>query len=77
MERQMMSREEMINGLKAGRTAIQEEWSNPKEIKMVDDLVSEGIAHATDWKYRDNFQCEMRRVTKAQNAKNPASIASG
>lgn len=59
-----MTKAEMKEGLLRGRTLMQEEWSQPDEIQAVDELIEEGIAQATAWEYKDNFQCEMRRVTK-------------
>ncbi len=59
-----MTEEEMRQGLAAGRTLIQEEWSTPEEIAIVDKLISEGFAEASPWEYKDNFQCEHRRVYK-------------
>jgi hypothetical protein len=61
----IMTKEEMLEGLLAGRKLIQEEWSDKSEIQAVDELVAEGKAFATKWEYRDNFQCEMRSVVKA------------
>lgn len=58
-----MTKEEMIEGLKIGRTLIQEEWSSPDEIRAVDELIAEGKCVSTPWEYMDNFQCERRRVT--------------
>ena len=63
-----MTKEEMEIGLKQGRTLIQEEWSSRDEIAAVDALVAEGKATATEWQYRDNFQCEMRRVSGVSEA---------
>lgn len=57
----------MIIGLAQGRTLIQEEWADPQEVKWVDELIEEGLAEATDWKYKDNFQCEMRRVKRKED----------
>ena len=62
----MMTKDEMKAGLQAGRILIQEEWADPEEIKAVDELVAEGIAVATPWEYKDNFQCERRRITGAK-----------
>lgn len=59
----IMSKEEISIGLKAGRTLIQEEWADRLEIVAVDELIKEGIAKATPWEYKDNFQCEYRKVT--------------
>lgn len=59
-----MDIEEMRRGLAAGRTLIQEEWSTPEEIQAVDQLIAEGFAEASPWEYKDNFQCERRRVYK-------------
>ncbi|MGX9392524.1 hypothetical protein ACWX0K_20545 [Nitrobacteraceae bacterium UC4446_H13] len=58
-----MTKEQMREGFRLGRSLIQEEWANPDEIKWIDELLVEGAATATDWNYRDNFQCSMRRVT--------------
>jgi hypothetical protein len=58
-----MTLEEMREGFSRGSTLTQEEWAHPSEIKWVNDLIAEGAATATDWQYKDNFQCAMRRVT--------------
>jgi len=58
-----MTKEEMRDGFSRGRTLIQEEWAHPSEIKWADELIAEGAATATDWQYKDGFQCVMRRVT--------------
>lgn len=58
-----MTKDEMREGFARGRTLIQEEWAHPDEIKFVDELISEGAATASPWEYKDNFQCERRRVT--------------
>lgn len=58
-----MTKDEMKAGLLAGRRLIQEEWSSPTEIAAVDELVTEGVAKATDWTWADGFQCERRVVT--------------
>ncbi len=62
MNRPSMSKEEMRAGLAQGRNLIQEEWSTAEEIKAVDELVTEGVCTVTEWAYKDNFQCSMRRV---------------
>jgi hypothetical protein len=59
-----MDKAEMRAGLLAGRRLVQEEWSQPDEIRAVDELVAEGVAQATPWEYRDGFQCERRIVTR-------------
>lgn len=58
-----MTKEEMRAGFLAGRRLIQEEWSTDDEIRFVDQLVAEGVATATPWAYRDNYQCAVRSVT--------------
>ena len=58
-----MTRNEMKKGFAQGRTLIQEEWADLADIATADKLIEEGKATATAWEYRDNFQCEMRRVT--------------
>lgn len=58
-----ITKSEMEQGLAQGKTLTQEEWAHPKEIAWIDELVAEGKAFATPWKYKDNFQCEMRRVS--------------
>lgn len=60
-----MTREEMVEGLRAGRRLCQEEWADANDIVLVDSLVAEGIAVATPFRYNDNFQCERRYVTAA------------
>lgn len=57
-----MNKEQIRAGLAQGRCLIQEEWSTATEKQAVDELVAEGVAAASEWKYFDNFQCEMRRV---------------
>lgn len=59
-----MTKEEMKIGLLNGRILNQEEWAEKTEIQAVDELVSEGIAIATEWKYSGNFQCEYRKIVK-------------
>lgn len=68
-ERPRMSKDEMRRGLLAGRMLTQEEWSHADEIRAVDELVAEGIAHAGPWLWRDGFQCERRIVTRAPSPK--------
>jgi len=58
----MMTRDEMVTGFKAGRRLIQEEWADPLEIQWVDQLVEEGLAEASPWRYHDSYQCERRIV---------------
>lgn len=58
-----MTKQEMEEGFAQGRTLVQEEWADPAEIRAVDELIAEGKAVATRWEYKDNFQCEMRRIT--------------
>jgi hypothetical protein len=58
-----MTKEDMTKGFALGRTLIQEEWANPQEITWADELIAEGKAAATPWEYKDNFQCERRRIT--------------
>lgn len=58
-----MTKEEMLVGLKAGRTLIQEEWADAAEIQTVDELIADGSAQSTPWEWRDEFQCERRRIT--------------
>jgi hypothetical protein len=60
-----MTIDEMREGLKAGRTLTQEEWAHPQEIEWVETLIAEGTAQATPWEYRDGFQCERRKVSRA------------
>ena len=57
-----MTKEEMERGLAQGRILTQEEWAHPQEQQWIEELVSEGKATADPWKYKDGFQCEMRRV---------------
>lgn len=58
-----MRKEEMREGFARGRTLVQEEWAHPLERQWVDELIAEGAATAGPWEYKDNFQCERRRVT--------------
>lgn len=60
-----MNKADIKQGLLEGRKLIQEEWSDPDTIRIVDELVAEGVAQATPWTYRSSFQCEMREITKA------------
>ena len=64
----MMTKDEMATGFARGRTLTQEEWAHPKEIEWVDELIADGKATATNWQYRDNFQCEMRKITGVAEA---------
>jgi hypothetical protein len=57
-----MTKEQMQKGFDLGRSCIQEEWANPQEIKWADELIAVGIATATEWQYKDNFQCSMRKI---------------
>lgn len=57
-----ITKEEMEKGLAVGRTLIQEEWAHPLEKQWVNELITEGKAEATPWIYKNNFQCEMRKV---------------
>ena len=61
-----MTKEEMRQGFARGRSLTQEEWAHPSEIQWVDELIAEGAATATPWQYKDDFQCERRRVTGIQ-----------
>ncbi len=58
-----MTREEMVAGFAKGRMLTQEEWAHPSEKQWVDELIAEGRATATPWRYHDNFQCAMQKVT--------------
>jgi hypothetical protein len=58
-----ITKEAMAAGLAAGRTLTQEEWAHPSEKQWADELIAEGKATATQWRYKDNFQCEMRKIT--------------
>lgn len=60
----------MKAGLLAGRRLRQEEWAAREEIAAVDELVSEGIATATAWAYRDGFQCDVRDITASAKKEN-------
>lgn len=57
-----MTIEEMRQGMREGRELIQEEWAAKDEIEAADKLIEEGLAVATQWAWRDKFQCEMRKV---------------
>lgn len=59
----MMTKDEMERGFARGRTLIQEEWADPKEIESVNELIEEGKAKSTAWSYSDKCQCEIRFVT--------------
>lgn len=63
-----MTKKEIETGLAQGRTLTQEEWAHPQEKQWIEELIAEGKATATEWKYHDNFQCEMRRVKGVPNA---------
>lgn len=52
----------MKRGLMNGRQLTQEEWANPEEKKWIDELVAEGVARATPFAWKDNFQCEVRYI---------------
>lgn len=59
-----MTKDQMRDGFKAGRTLTQEEWAHPSEIAWADELIAEGTATVTaPWEYKDGFQCQRRRVT--------------
>ncbi len=58
-----MTKDEMRAGFALGRELTQEEWANPAEIRALDELIEEGVAEVTaPWEYKDNFQCERRKV---------------
>ena len=57
-----MTKDEMRAGLLRGSILVQEEWAAPEEIRAVGELISEGVTQATKWEWKDNFQCEMRKV---------------
>lgn len=61
-----MTKQEMAASLAAGRKLTQEEWADGSEIDAVDQLVAEGKAHVTGWKWAGNFQCMRRTVIGAQ-----------
>lgn len=61
-----MTKAEIAEGLAKGRTLIQEEWSTREEIQAVDDLVADGVAVSTPWQWHDNFQCERRKIRRAE-----------
>jgi hypothetical protein len=60
-----MTKDEMRVGLLAGRQLAQEEWATREEIAAADELIAEGVAIATPWERRSNFQCEVRFVRRA------------
>jgi len=64
-----MNKEQIRDGLAKGQTLIQEEWAHPFEHRWVEELIAEGIAEATPWEYKDNYQCEMRYVTRKRQSK--------
>lgn len=61
-----MTKDEMRKGLAQGRLLIQEEWADPADIATADELVAEGDAVTTPWEWRDNFQCERRRIRRKE-----------
>ncbi|SFV31226.1 hypothetical protein SAMN05216456_1274 [Devosia crocina] len=65
-----MTKEQILDGLIAGRTLIQEEWAIYAEIQAVDELVAENKATATRWEWRPSYQCERRVITAG-----PAALA--
>lgn len=65
-EREKMPIEMMREGIAAGRTLIQEEWSHPDDIENVDKLIAEGFAKEEDgWRWHHGYQCERRRIVRA------------
>lgn len=61
-----MTKEEIAVGLRCGRGLTQEEWAHPDEIRFVDELIAEGIAAASPFEYKDEFQCERRLIWGAE-----------
>lgn len=58
-----MTKEMLREGFAKGRSCIQEEWAHPLEKQWIEELIAEGACTTTEWEYKDNFQCSMRRVT--------------
>lgn len=58
-----MSKDEILEGLRAHRTLIQEEWATYAEIQAVNELVLEGYAKATRWEWKASHQCECRTIS--------------
>jgi hypothetical protein len=61
-----ITKEQMIAGLCLGRRLTQEHWAHPKEIEWVDELVSGGLASATEWKYSEWHGSMLRRISWKQ-----------
>lgn len=58
-----ITKEQMRDGFRHGRTLTQEEWAHPSEKQWLDELIAEGVAEVVaPWEYKDNFQCERRKV---------------
>ncbi len=68
-----MTKEELAKGFSKGRTLVQEEWHirhYPKEHEAIEELIAEGKAEVfADWRWRDNFQCEVRLIRGARGCK--------
>lgn len=57
-----MTREEIIEGLRAGRTLVQDGWATEQEVRVVDDLVREGLA-TRDFREGDQYSAYLIRGT--------------
>jgi len=68
-----MTKEELAEGFSKGRTLVQEEWHirhYPEEHQAIEELIAEGKAEVfADWRWRDNFQCEVRLIRGARGCK--------
>ena len=66
-----MTKEELAEGFSKGRTLVQEEWQisrYPEEHQAIEELIAEGKAEVfSDWRWRDNFQCEVRLIRGTRN----------
>jgi hypothetical protein len=60
--RRVITSEEMVAGFARGWTIVQEEWAHPDEMRLVNELVEQGKATATPWKYKDGHECRRRKV---------------
>lgn len=58
-----MTKDEMIAGLKSGRTLIVDGWSSPKERQAIRELLEEGLINISDLIVNYEDQYSYHRVT--------------
>jgi hypothetical protein len=60
----MMTKQDIFDGFDKDNhpALVQEEWAAASEILAVEELIAEGKVWATDWVYKDGFQCCARII---------------